>query len=91
MADKRIDLPLKNFERIWELMHEMGNALVGIVPGIQSRDGGQEAVLESTNHADRLRELKQSYDEYRLDTDDFGPGEDYPGDEAILAAREGDK
>lgn len=77
-------------QRVWELLHEMGHALQIITPGVRAIDGGQQAVLGSTNHMDLLRDLKGAYDDYQFETSDYGPGEEYPGDDAILGSHEED-
>lgn len=60
----------KKVHELRDLMHQLGAAAVLVSDGIE--DEGGRCVFGSTNHAEVLREAKQSYDEYRFETGDMG-------------------
>jgi len=60
----------KRKHELRDLVHRLGAAAVLVSDGIE--DEGGRCVLGSTNHAEVLREAKQLYDEYRLETGDMG-------------------
>lgn len=60
----------KSRHELRDLVHSLGAAAVLVSDGIE--DEGGRCVLGSTNHAEVLREAKQRYDEYRLETGDMG-------------------
>lgn len=53
-----------------ELVHYLGSRAVLVCDELQDED--DRCYLGSTNHADVLRKMKRSYDEYRMQTGDMG-------------------
>ena len=60
----------KHLHEARELVHYLGSRAVLVCDGLQDED--DRCYLGSTNHADVLRKMKQSYDEYRMETGDMG-------------------
>lgn len=66
----RLGVAIKRIEALQELVHFLGSRAVLVCDGLQDED--DRCYLGSTNHADTLRTMKQSYDEYRMETGDMG-------------------
>jgi uncharacterized coiled-coil DUF342 family protein len=60
----------KRVHELRDLVHYLGSRAVLVCDELQDED--DRCYLGSTNHADVLRKMKQSYDEYRMETDDMG-------------------
>ena len=74
-----VDRLKKENETLRELVHYLGSRAVLVCDELQ--DDEDRCYLGSTNHADTLRSMKQSYDEYRQETGDMGP------EDALVAER----
>jgi hypothetical protein len=65
-----IDRSVAERSELRGLVHRLGAMAVRVCDALQ--DEGDRCYLGSTNHADTLRDMKQLYDEYRMETGDMG-------------------